>query len=316
MTYILQLADDPYFVYDETFIRGLHYMMLAYDLKKNARKWRPGGVMIQRDATGEIVYEGPNPELVPPLMSELVAQLRKQTGEPPIVRAAMAHLNLVMIHPFSDGNGRMARAVQTLVTVREEKGVLDKEFCSIEEYLGMVREDYYSVLSGVGGKTWNPSGDARPFLRFCLTAHLHQAERLLRRSRRLDRIWGEIEAEVRKRKLPERVLLALADAAMGFAVRNATYRPMVGINEHLASRDLKLLVDEGLLLPEGENRGRVYHACDLLVRIRQQAREAFPLPTITDPFVMEQQDLFEVGSAASPTTHGRPPAQLPDALGD
>lgn len=45
-------------------------------------------------------------------MQELVAELSAPSGADPLIRAAMAHLNLVMIHPFRDGNGRMARALQ------------------------------------------------------------------------------------------------------------------------------------------------------------------------------------------------------------
>ena len=126
MTYILNLADDLHFSYDESLIRGLHYMMLAYDLPKNPGKWRPGNVHVQREATGEIVYEGPDAEMVPALMRLLTERLNQKDGTPPLIKAAMAHLNLVMVHPFSDGNGRMARALQTLVLVREEQAVLDR----------------------------------------------------------------------------------------------------------------------------------------------------------------------------------------------
>ena len=60
----------------------------------------------------------------------------------------MAHLNLVMIHPFRDGNGRMARALATLVLTRSDIG--EPEFSSIEEWLGANTEDYYSVLAHTG----------------------------------------------------------------------------------------------------------------------------------------------------------------------
>src|SRR5215831_12695151 len=142
MTYILQLADDPSWVYDENLIRGLHYGMLAYDLTKNPGRWRPGAIHVRREATGEIVYTAPEAEAVPPLMKALVDSLNAKDSEVPnMVRAAMAHLNLVMIHPFSDGNGRMARALQTLVLVRQER-IVDKVFCSIEERLGAIRDPY------------------------------------------------------------------------------------------------------------------------------------------------------------------------------
>ena len=57
----------------------------------------------------------------------------------------MAHLNLVMIHPFRDGNGRMARGLQTLVLARE--GDLAQDYISIEEYLGT---QYRKVLPSLG----------------------------------------------------------------------------------------------------------------------------------------------------------------------
>ena len=256
--------------------------MLAYDLSKNPGRWRPGGIHVRREATNEIVYAAPDPELVPPLMKELVQWLPERDA-PPIVKAAMAHLNLAMIHPFSDGNGRMARALQTLVLVRSEH-ILDKRFCSIEEHLGKVRDTYYEKLALVGGKTWNPTADARPFVRFCLAAHLHQAESLLQFSRYMGHIWNEVEAEAKRRKLTDRLQFAMAEAALDLKVRNATYRRAVEIKDHLASRDLKELVDEGLLIAEGERRGRMYKAGEVLTAIRLRAREAFPPKVIEDPF--------------------------------
>ena len=65
-----------------------------------------------------------------------------------MVRGAMAHLNLTMINPFKDGNGRISRALQTLVLARE--GILHPVFCSIEEWLGRVTAEYYAVLAEVG----------------------------------------------------------------------------------------------------------------------------------------------------------------------
>ena len=118
MTYVLQLADDKHFGYSPGLIRSLHYMMAHYDLAKHPGRWRPGPVFVRNEATGERVYEGPDVELVPGLMDELIAELNSANSHPVMVRAAMAHLNLVMIHPFSDGNGRMARCLQSLVLAR------------------------------------------------------------------------------------------------------------------------------------------------------------------------------------------------------
>jgi Fic family protein len=282
MTYVLQLATDPHFSYSEGLIRSLHFMMLHYDLSKNPGRWRPGPIFVRNDQTGERVYEGPDAETVPPLMKELMNQLNGDSSSPFMIRAAMSHLNLVMIHPFSVGNGRMARCLQTLVLARE--GIIDPWFSSIEEYLGRNTQAYYDVLALVGRGAWAPQNDARPWLQFCLTAHYRQAKTLLRRSKEMRRIWDEIENEVRRAGLPERVQLALSDATLGYRVRNATYRSAAEISESLASRDLKLLVDHGFLIPAGEKRGRAYLASIVLKDIRERTREPKTPDDPTQPF--------------------------------
>ena len=121
----------------------------------------PGPSSFETTDPGDIVYEGPDAIELPQLMDELVAELRAQDPVPPaVIRGAMAHLNLVMIHPFRDGNGRMARVLQALVLARE--GMLEPAFVSIEEYLGRNTDAYYAVLAEVGGGGWQPQRDARP----------------------------------------------------------------------------------------------------------------------------------------------------------
>ncbi len=186
MTYVLQIADDPDFTHHEAVLRSLHFMMTSYDMKVHPGRWRPGAIYVKREGTGEIAYEGPDASLVPQLLAELVEQLNARNSMPIMVRAALAHLNLVMIHPFSDGNGRMARVLQTLVLARE--GILDPTFSSIEEYLGRNTQDYYAVLGEVGRGAWHPEHDALPWIRFCLTAHFRQAETLLRRTQETEHL--------------------------------------------------------------------------------------------------------------------------------
>ena len=179
MTYVLQLAGDPHFSYSDGLLKSLHFMMVQHELKKHPGVWRPGSIYVRDEKKNIIVYEGPDAEAVPSLIGELVAGLNATNAMPALIRAAMAHLNLVMIHPFSDGNGRMARCLQTLVLGRE--GILEPEFCSIEEYLGRNTQEYYDLLAGVGRGRWNPRNDARPWIRFCLTAHYRQAKTIVRR---------------------------------------------------------------------------------------------------------------------------------------
>ena len=111
------------------------------------------------------------------------------SGAPVLVRAAMAHLNLVMVHPYSDGNGRMARALQALSRLTRER-IAAPIFSSIEEYLGRNTQAYYDILAEVGAGSWNPHRNARPWIFVCLTAHYRQAMTHLRRIEEAEALWN------------------------------------------------------------------------------------------------------------------------------
>jgi Fic family protein len=289
MSYILQLADDLYYQHNAGTIRSLHFIMIGHDLSKNPGRWRPGSIYVRREPTGDLVYEGPSVETVPRLMEELFVSLNEKNTIPVVIRAAMAHLNLVMIHPFSDGNGRMGRALQTFVLARE--GILDPTFSSIEEYLGANTQEYYAVLAEVGQGAWNPQNDATQWIRFCLTAHYRQAETLLRRNKEMEKLWNIIEQEVLRRGFNDRTILALSDAAYGYKVRNSSYRTLAAISDQVASRDLLALCDAGMLVPKGEKRGRYYIAGDWLREVRQGVRQP---KSATDPFTALPADKDQI----------------------
>jgi Fic family protein len=273
MTYVLQLAGDPHFRWSEHVVKSLHFMMLENSPEKSPGSWRFAPIYVYDEAKRGQVYEGPDFGVVPSLMHQLVETLsHPDESVPHLVLAAMAHLNLTMIHPFRDGNGRMARCLQTLVLGRS--GTLEPPFSSIEEYLGVHQFPYYDVLAEVGQGGWHPENDALPFVRFCLRAHYYQAHTFLKRVREGEQLWNVLEQEAKRRKLPERMVLALWDAAQGFRVVNATYRMAAEISQPLASRDLTTLVNTGLLIPEGEKRARFYRASPQVLEARKGVQEA------------------------------------------
>jgi Fic family protein len=286
MTYVFQIVQEPDPVATEDLIKSLHFMMTGYDLKNRPGRWRAGQIFVRNDKTGEIAHEGVEIERVPELMAGLVTSMNGSAGEA-IVRAAMAHLNLVMIHPFRDGNGRMARCLQSLVLAAD--GTLAPVFMSVEEYLGRNTQDYYDVLGKVGGGTWQPERDARPWIRFMLTAHLKQAITLQRRVKASEQVWSELELLTQQHHVPERAISALFDAVFGYRVRRATYRAALEdadeiVSEQTATRDFKALVDAGLLEPHGDKRGRFYTGSRLLEEIRERARETRSSKDRSDPF--------------------------------
>ena len=163
LTYIFQTIGDPHYEVSSLLLKSMHFMMLGYDLTKYPGQWRPGSVFVVDSRSGETVYVAPSAEEVNELVEELVSYLN-ESADLPIIKAAMAHLNLTMIHPFKDGNGRMARALQTLVIARG--GILHPVFSSIEEWLGEHTQEYYAVLAQTGAGVWSPERSAQPWIRF------------------------------------------------------------------------------------------------------------------------------------------------------
>jgi len=226
------------------------------------------------------MYKTPHAKFIPALMAELIASLNAKDEVPAYIRAAMAHLNLAAIHPFRDANGRMARALQTFVLARD--GISAPPFASIDEYLAVNTDKYYKVMDEIDEGVWQPERDARPWVRFCLTAHWLQARTLLRRTREYDRLWDELEREAKRGGLPERMISALAEAAIGGGLTEALYESAAMISTHEAGKDLECLVEAGLLVATSDKRGSCYLATDALKAIRGRIQDSQPADQ--DPF--------------------------------
>lgn len=288
---------------DLSTLRSLHFMMIKHDLAHNPGQLRPGAIWVA-DADGESVYDAPERQAIEVLLGEFFEQcadLFAHDDVPTMVAAAMAHLNLVLIHPFSDGNGRMARCVQTLLlaaaAVRDDDP-LAPEFLSIEEYLGRNTLGYYAALSAVADGRWSPERSARPWIEFCLTAHLRQARTVLRRVLDFETLWDACSQLAQQRGVPERAVGTLCDAARGWTVRRSLYRTRTETNDGekisdgMASRDLQTMVRAGLLIALGDKRGRRYRSSAELADIWQQIRSLRLARDDTDPYQAAQPQLF------------------------
>lgn len=121
---------------------------------------------------------------------------------------------------------------------------------------------------------------------------------MLQRVKDSERLWDELERLVASRSLPDRTIPVLFDAAIRFRVRNATYRAQFEdeITDQTASRDLRMLVERGLLAPHGEKRGRYYTASEELAAIRERIVDARDPRDDSDPFSAEYD-------ASAPSQH-------------
>ena len=268
--YVLARRGDEYGAFDATEIKAMHYMMLSHDHSKSPGQYRTGPIYVRDERRDLVVYEGPDAARVPALMDALVDSLRTGLSLDPVVRSALAHLNLVMVHPFRDGNGRMARALATSVLARS--GIGEPEFSSIEEWLGRNTDDYYAVLAHTGHGHWEPRPDAHLWLTFSLRAHHMQAQTVARRLEEAGRTWIELDTLTSAHSLPERTTDAMFDAVLRYRVRRATYLKHAQVTEQTATRDLAALASAGIIEPRGTGRGRYYVAGQALRQIQEDRR--------------------------------------------
>jgi Fic family protein len=258
MDRVAALADDPHFHWSSPTILELHFLVCHPQPEARPGRLREGPVMVTR-GLGREPYRPPTAREVLGLVNEVAAWLESgEVTRHPVVRAAMAHLNLVSIHPFSDGNGRVARVVQSLVLAKE--GLLRPELVSIEPYLGRHTREYYSVLEEVQGAAFDPQRDASPWVEFCIEAHVSEATER--------RHWLEVayarhdfcEQLARDHAYPERFVAALDQALLGLPITNADYRRETVIASPTAVQDLQRLRRDAWLEQVGGGRSVRYVA--------------------------------------------------------
>ncbi len=260
MTYVQSLHDAADFEYSKGLLNALHWMLQGHRHARNklAGQWRAGQVYVTDPRDPEVAaYTAPGAADVPELMAELVAWLNAADDTHPLIRAAMAHLHLVSIHPWADGNGRMSRSLQTLLIARE--GVLAPEFSSIEAWLGRPGNtwEYYRELQR-RGPVYQPDQDVSGWVRFNLTAYHQQAQTVQRRMDKSAAVWDQLAGFAGKTGLDDRVVSALHDVAIGGRVRRTRYEQAEGLTLQQAQRDLRDLAAAGLLAPVGRTRARFY----------------------------------------------------------
>jgi Fic family protein len=256
------MADDPGFRWLDRVILDLHFDVCQFQRDKRPGRWRTGPIGVT-GGDGRLVYRGPDGDQVPELMVEVADWLQHGDLHAHVaVRAAMAHLNVVRVHPFEDGNGRISRIVQSLVLARD--GEVTPEFASIEEYLREHTPDYYAALQSTG-ETYSPERDATGWVEFCVEAHLAQARRRLDQIDRAGERWAALEALVEQRGWPERMLIAFEQALIGGADRSS-YSEEADISSATATNDFRVLLETGWIEQEGRGRSTRYRATEQLRR--------------------------------------------------
>lgn len=260
MDHVGVMARDPAFRWVERVILDLHFDACYFQRDKDPGQYRRSGIEVTRAGGGPPAYVGPPHGDVPKLMGKVITWLdRGDRDAHDVIRAAMAHLHVVSVHPFRDGNGRIARIVQSLVLARE--GVLAPEFISIEEHLGRNTDAYYAMLQRVQGGSYQPERDAGPWVDFCIEAHLEQAKRRLAQITAAAARWSALEHLVEARGWPDRLVIAL-EQSLFEGVDRASYAAEAEVSAPTASNDLRRLVDARLVVQRGKGRTTRYVASE------------------------------------------------------
>lgn len=267
MDHVGVMSDDPDFRWVDRVVLDLHFEACYFQKDKQPGKYRESGIEVTSPGGGAPAYVGPPADEVRPLMGEIMQWL--EHGDPAahlVVRAAMAHLHLVSVHPFRDGNGRISRIVQSLVLARGE--LLAPEFVSIEEYLGSNTSAYYAALQEVQGGSYQPERDATPFVSLCVKAHLAQAQLRLRQLAEAGARWAYLEQLVEQHGWPDRLVIALEQSLFQGTDR-AAYAAEADVSAPTASGDLRRLLDAGLIGQQGRGPSTRYVASERLSSLVQ-----------------------------------------------
>ncbi|MGV8082999.1 MAG: Fic family protein [Coriobacteriia bacterium] len=264
MSFVLRRADDPGFVWQTELILGIHDRVMAGSYVSGAGRFREGPVFLAVSGEGRSVYEPPSADLVSVLVNDLADFMQQNSSKAPVpVLAALVHVRLAGIHPFSDGNGRTARVLSSLVMYHE--GFTRPQFTSLEEWWGSHRRDYYDAFTCLGAR-WDDHADVTPFVAAHVRAQRLQVDALSLKEATERVLWDLLEdIAIEELHLQPRFSDALYDAFFGRPVTNRYYRSLADISVATATNDLARLEAAGLLRAVGAGRSRSYEGAERLI---------------------------------------------------
>lgn len=218
----------------------------------NWRDDRSGPMRVVSGPIGRerVHYEAPAAERLPRDMRDFLAWFEGETRIDPVLKAGIAHLWFVTIHPFEDGNGRIARAIADLALARSENSA--QRFYSMSSQIMAERSHYYEMLN----RTQKGSFDITPWLNWfldCLDRAFDRAEDMLGAVLAKARFWDGIkDRAINDRQ--RRVLNRLLDGFEG-KLTSSKWAKLTKSSQDTAARDIDDLIRKGILV-KGEAGGR------------------------------------------------------------
>ncbi len=240
---------------NEEFILELHKMTVEKILSaERCGVYRSTQVVVKNSLTGEVTFRPPLPIAVPIQVKELIEFMNQSGDVHPVLKSGTVHYELARIHPFVDGNGRVARALSTYILFQEEYDI--RKFFSLEEYFDRDAARYYDSLQSVA----RSDGDLSIWLEY-FTQGL--AIELSKIKNKIEKI--SIDAGL-KQKLGGAPLL-LSDRQLkiieyiqktGFLQNQAFLSLFPMVSEDTVLNEIKSLLKAGIIKKSGKTKGAKY----------------------------------------------------------
>ncbi len=215
--------------------------------KIEVARYRTGEMQIISGAMGKekLHYEAVAAQMVKPEMDKFLSWFNNEAALDPVLKAAITHFWFIIIHPFDDGNGRIARAISDMLLTRAENN--PERFYSMSNQILAERKQYYEVLQ----KVQHSSGDITEWVAWflqCLKNALLETENTLQKIMRKTTFWKIHEHT----PLNERQRLVLNKLLIGFdgKLKSSKWAKLAKCSPDTALRDIKDLIEKGILQQE------------------------------------------------------------------
>jgi Fic family protein len=207
-------------------------------------RYRTGEMQVVSGAVGKekVHYEAVKPEMVKTEMDKFLDWFNNENCLDPVLKAAIAHFWFIIIHPFDDGNGRIARAITDMLLARSEGS--GERFYSMSNQILSERKRYYEVLQ----KVQHSSGDITEWLDwflYCLKNAMLATENTTKKILRKAEFW-KLHEHTPINERQRLVLNKLFDNFEG-KLQTSKWAKIVKTSTDTALRDIKDLVEKGIL---------------------------------------------------------------------
>jgi Fic family protein len=239
----------------ELLIKKLHRILTNKILTgPEIGEYRTKQVIVRNSANGEVTFRPPPPIEVPFLMREFIYWLNRDDRDRlhPVLKAGIAHHELVRIHPFLDGNGRVSRVLATLILFLGGYDI--RRFFSLEEYYDRDAITYYQNLQKAS------SGDLSSWLEYFTSGAGIEFEKVKEKILKLSK-----DVKLKEKFGGQQVYLTERQMKMieyiqeiGY-IQNQTFRDVFpDVSEDTVLRDLQDLIKKGLIKKIGSTKSARY----------------------------------------------------------